>query len=154
MPPSPVNSHRGYQESLLHDVPDLPASLGASLSLLPQQLAQLHVVEAVFHSHVSALGPFPAARPPHHKDDQGIPQDIYGVQGRKRALEYVYKSSWPQAEGSLCGDFSEPFAQTSMKCLSDSITPFYRSRGRPSNSPSSTLLRPPWGPFYPACLCL
>lgn len=102
MPLSPVNAHRGYQESLLHDVPDLPAPLGASLSLLPQQLAQLHVVEAVFHSHVSALGPFPAARPPHHKDDQRIPQDVYGVQGRKWVLVRVYKRSWPHTEGSLC----------------------------------------------------
>lgn len=83
VPPFPLNSHRGHQKSLLHDVPDLPAPFGAPLSLLPQQLAQPHMAEAVLGGHVSALGPFPAAGAAHHEDDQEGLQDIYGVQGRQ-----------------------------------------------------------------------
>lgn len=57
--------------SLQHEVMDLPALLGAPWGLLPQQLAQPHVAEAILGCHVFALCPFAAAWTTHHKDDRG-----------------------------------------------------------------------------------
>jgi hypothetical protein len=78
-----MSSHRGHQKPLLHDVTDLPAPLGVPLGLLPKQLAQPHVAEAILGSHVLALRPFPTAWAAHHKDDQGGLEEVYGVEGRR-----------------------------------------------------------------------
>ena len=69
--PTPGTSHCGHQEPLQHDVMDLLALAGALLGLLPQQLAQPHVAEAVLGRHVLALCLFAAAWAAHHEDDRG-----------------------------------------------------------------------------------
>lgn len=81
--PVPVSSHRGHQEPLQHDVIDLPAPLGAASGLLPQQLAQPHMAEAVFGCHVLALCPFATTWAAHHEDDQGRLEDVCGSPGKR-----------------------------------------------------------------------
>lgn len=57
---------------------DLPAPPCVALGLLPQQLAQPHVAEAIFGRHVLALCPFATTWATHHEDNLGGLENVWG----------------------------------------------------------------------------